>query len=80
MLGDLLVFSRKGGGHVGIYVGETGAFYHVFGANQGDQVNIRMIPKARCIAVRRPAWKIAQPDNVRVIKLTRGGVVSISEA
>lgn len=79
-LGDVLVFSRKGGGHVGQYVGETGAFYHVLGGNQDDAVNIRMIAKARCIAVRRAPWRVSQPENVRAIKLSRGGTPSRSEA
>ena len=32
-LGDVLVFSRGKGGHVGFYVGEDGSAYHVLGGN-----------------------------------------------
>jgi len=38
MLGDILVFVRQGGAHVGIYVGEDEDCYHVLGGNQSDMV------------------------------------------
>jgi uncharacterized protein (TIGR02594 family) len=80
MLGDVLVFSRNGGGHVGIYVGEDDKCYHVLGGNQGDKVSIIRIQKVRCIGIRRTAWSVKQPDNVRVIKLSSTGVISTNEA
>ena len=80
MLGDILVFVRDGGGHVAIYVGEDKTTYHVLGGNQSDMVCITRIRKERCIAIRRTPWKIAQPENVRVIKLEATGVVSANEA
>lgn len=80
MLGDILVFVRNGGGHVGIYIGEDKTAYHVLGGNQSDMVCITRIRKERCIAIRRTAWKIAQPDNVRVIQLEATGAVSVNEA
>lgn len=52
--GAILVFARKGGGHVGFYVGEDAAFYHVLGGNQSNAVNVMRIAKARCIAIRWP--------------------------
>ena len=63
-LGDLLVFYRDGGGHVGLYVGEDTQCYHVLGGNQGDAVSITRLDKNRCIASRRN-YKIAAPSNVR---------------
>lgn len=80
MLGDVLVFIRDGGGHVSIYVGEDLLCYHVLGGNQSDMVCITRIRKERCIAIRRSPWKIAQPDNVRVIKLDATGATSTNEA
>lgn len=80
MLGDVLVFSRGSGGHVGIYVGEDDKAYHVLGGNQGDAVSIVRITKVRCIAIRRTKWKIAQPENIRVVKLDAKGVLSENEA
>jgi len=80
MLGDILVFVRDGGGHVGIYVGEDKTAYHVLGGNQSDMVCVTRIRKERCIAIRRTSLKIAQPDNVRVVKLEGTGVISVNES
>jgi len=80
MLGDVLVFSREGGGHVGLYVGQDDTCYHVLGGNQGDQVKVSRIQMNRCISIRRCNWKVKQPDNVRVIKLSSVGDVSKNEA
>ena len=80
MLGDVLVFTRGTGGHVGIYVGEDDKCYHVLGGNQSDSVSVTRILKSRCIAIRRTNWKVAQPKNVRVIKLLAAGAVSTNES
>jgi uncharacterized protein (TIGR02594 family) len=66
-LGDVLVFKRTGGGHVGFYVAEDDTNYYVLGGNQSNQVNIAKIAKSRCVAVRRSPWKIAQPPQVRKV-------------
>ena len=71
MLGHILTFTRNGGGHVGIYVGEDTTCYHVLGGNQSNQVNVMRIEKSRLSQARRTAWKIAQPSNVRVVKLEK---------
>lgn len=81
MLGDILVFTRPGGGgHVGFYVGEDDTCYHVLGGNQSNMVNTTRILKSRCIGIRRCDWRVAQPANVRVIKLAANGTVSSNEA
>lgn len=80
MLGDVLVFSRKGGGHVGIYVGEDDTAFHVLGGNQSDMVNIKRVARSRLLQARRCKWKIAQPGNVRVVKLGASGSLSQNEA
>lgn len=80
MLGDVLVFSREGGGHVGFYVGEDKDCYHVLGGNQGDMVKVSRILRNRCIAIRRCPWKISQPKEVRIIVLKSDGEVSKNEA
>ena len=80
-LGDILVFEREGGGgHVGLYVGEDDTTLYVLGGNQSDQVCITRIAKSRCIAARRCPWKLAQPANVRPIRLAAGGALSTNEA
>lgn len=55
-IGDILVFKRKGGGHVGNYVGESVTHFFVYGGNQGDAVNIIELPKKDCVGVRRPVY------------------------
>lgn len=80
MLGDILTFTRNGGGHVGIYVGEDQLCYHVLGGNQGNAMNVTRIAKPRLYKARRTAWKIAQPSSVRKIYLDAKGEVSTNEA
>lgn len=79
MLGDVLVFKRPGGGHVGLYVGEDAEAYHVLAGNQGDAVSISRIAKSRCVAIRRPDYHV-KPANVRVIHLAADGALSTNEA
>ena len=78
-LGDVLIFQRTGGGHVGLYVGEDADCFHVLGGNQADSVNITRISKARLLAVRRPKY-LSQPTNVRKIVRAPSGPVSANEA
>ena len=79
MFGDILVFSRGNGGHVGFYVGEDDTCYHVLGGNQSNMVNVTRILKSRCISIRRCSWKISQPLNVKVVKLSPNGIISTNE-
>ena len=80
MLGDVLVFTRPSGGHVGFYVGEDSEAYHVLGGNQSDMVSITRIAKSRCVAIRRCPWKVAQPVEVKRIFLSASGKLSTNEA
>lgn len=79
MLGDILVFARSGGGHVGFYVGEDDKNYFVLGGNQGNQVNILRISKKRLLEARRPAYH-TPPLNIRKIVLNVKGPISDNEA
>jgi len=56
-MGCILVFSRRGGGHVGFYVGEDKYYYHVLGGNQSDAVNVKKISKNRIMAYVWPKGK-----------------------
>jgi uncharacterized protein (TIGR02594 family) len=78
-LGDVLVFTRSGGGHVGLYVGEDASAFHVLGGNQSDSVCITRIAKARLYAARRPLYRV-EPANVRPIRLEATGALSLNEA
>ena len=80
MRGDILVFSRNSGGHVGFYMGEDTKAYHVLGGNQGDQVSVVRIDKKRCIAIRRTPWTTAQPKEVVQVFLDAKGNLSTNEA
>ncbi len=78
-LGDVLVFKRKGGGHVGLYVGHDASAFHVLGGNQSDRVTISRLSKQRLVAVRRqpiaPTRKRRPP-----IPLAASGSLSVNEA
>jgi uncharacterized protein (TIGR02594 family) len=78
-LGDVLVFKRKGGGHVGLYVGHDASAFHVLGGNQQNRVSITRLSRNRLVAVRRPPYR-AQPTNVRPIPLSASGSLSVNEA
>lgn len=83
MLGDVLVFVRKTkegkkAGHVGLYIGEDNSCFHVLGGNQSDKVCITRIEKIRLYTSRRPNYDI-QPANIRVVKLSSSGSISIHE-
>ena len=79
-LGDVLVFRRGNGGHVGLYIGEDKTSFHVLGGNQSNAVIITRILKTRLLAIRRPNWKISQPESVRSIELNAVGIISTNEA
>lgn len=79
MLGDVLVFMRPDGFHVGLYVGEDSTAYHVLGGNQGDSVDIARIAQARLVCCRRPVYSIGQPANVRRVFLAPTGMLSLNE-
>jgi len=78
-LGDCLVFARGNGGHVGWYVAEDAAAYHVLGGNQSNKVCITRIQKDRCIAVRRPVYN-KPPASVKPYLVKAEGGLSVNEA
>ncbi len=79
-LGDLLTFTRDGGGHVAFYIAEDReGFYHILGGNQGDKVSIMRIEKKRMHACRQPAYT-EKPASVRPVIVAATGVVSRNEA
>lgn len=78
-LGDVLVFVRPGGGHVGFYVAEDATAYHVIGGNQSDSVSITRVEKARCIAVRRPPMT-TPPASMKPYVVAANGAISTNEA
>ena len=77
-LGDVLTFVRNGGGHVGFYIAEDSTAYHVLGGNQSNKVCITRVAKDRCIAVRRPPYKIV-PSSVKPYLVKSAGLLSSNE-
>ena len=77
-LGDVLVFVRPGGGHVGLYIGEGATTYYVLGGNQSDSVCITQIEKTRLHAVRQPPYN-NKPASARTYVLQGGSFVSVDE-
>jgi uncharacterized protein (TIGR02594 family) len=82
-LGDVLVFKRPTptgvAGHVGFYIAEDPACYHVLAGNQGDAVSIARIQRSRCVAMRSPAYSV-RPASAVPYRMTATGAVSINEA
>jgi len=80
MFGDILVFERPQGGHVGLYIAEDETSFYVLGGNQSDKVCIVPINKDRIISARRCIWKVKQPENVRQIFIKpTGEILSTNE-
>jgi uncharacterized protein (TIGR02594 family) len=79
LLGDILIFERQGGGHVGLYVGEDKVCYHVLGGNQGDVVSIVRIPKERLVTARRSPMN-RLPKIVNRVMRSGNGKISTNEA
>lgn len=78
-LGDVLTFTRSGGGHVGFYVAEDASAYHVLGGNQSDKVCITRIDKKRLYRARRPIYN-HQPESVQPYIVAATGALSHNEA
>lgn len=79
--GAVLTFwrERRDGwkGHVGFYVGEDAAAFHVLGGNQGDAVNVKRFPRDRFLAARWP--KTAPPPAGGPRRLRPDGRFSANE-
>lgn len=75
-IGDVLVFERTGGGHVGFYVAEDATCYHVLGGNQSDMVRVSRIEKSRLVAARRSPGTTSARQNI----VTASGQISKNEA
>jgi len=80
MLGDVLVFLRQGGHHVGLYIGEDAVCYHVAGGNQSNQFSVTRIEKHRLLVARRPEYSVGIPASVKRVHLSATGEVSENEA
>lgn len=71
-LGAIMTFTRQGGGHVGIYVGEDASHFHILGGNQANSVSITRIDKKRLSDIRWP--RTGEPERLGRVTLTASGV------
>ncbi len=78
-LGAVCVFSRKGGGHVGFYVGEDATAVRVRGGNQSDAVTETRVLKSRLVGYRWPA-AVPQDGRAGPIAVAADGRISTNEA
>lgn len=80
-LGCILVFTRQGGGHVGIYIGEDETHFHVLGGNQSNSVSITRIAKSR-LAPGGMRWpKGPELPAVQIVRLKPSGApITTNEA
>jgi len=78
-VGCIVVFERKGGGHVGFVVGKDKAGnLMVLGGNQGDAVSIAPFDRSRVVGYRWPDASFGVLGNLPVI--ASNGKLSTNEA
>lgn len=78
--GCVLVFTRQGGGHVGLYVGERADAFRVLGGNQSNAVTETWIAKSR-LAKGGMRWPKGEPlPPAERVYLTASGGLSSNEA
>lgn len=78
--GCVVVFERKGGGHVGFVVGKTNnKLLMVLGGNQGNRVSIAPFDSARVLGYFWPDG-VPLPDHPMLPVLAATGPVSTNEA
>jgi len=79
MLGDVLIFKREGGHHVGLYIAESEDTFHVLGGNQSNAVTISEIKKTRLASARR-LYRTGVPTSVKKYYEDSTGKISTNEA
>jgi uncharacterized protein (TIGR02594 family) len=78
-LGCIVVFGRKGGGHVGFVVGyDLFGNLLVLGGNQGNEVNIKSFALSRVLGYRLPSGFWLDPQPLQVLNFS--GELSTNEA
>jgi uncharacterized protein (TIGR02594 family) len=77
-VGAVVVFTRTGGGHVGICVSkDSRGFLRVLGGNQGDSVKESLFDPSRVLTYR---WPPGRKFDGKELPVTDGGNVSRNEA
>ncbi len=66
--GDIVVFSRRRGGHVGIFLGFSGNRVRVIGGNQSNSVSVKSYPRRRVISYRTSGVRSSRPSKRRLAR------------
>lgn len=79
--GCVMVFTRAGGGHVGLYLGEDETHFHILGGNQTNSVSVTRVAKER-LADGGMRWPFGpELPSVQVVRLKPSGApVTTNEA
>lgn len=78
--GCVVVFNRKGGGHVGFVMGETmDGYLSVLGGNQNNRVTVAKFDKVRVVGYYWPS-DYPLPANRYLSMMSTSGPVSTNEA
>ncbi len=79
MLGDVAIFNREGGGHVGLIIAETGSTFIIFGGNQSNSASFTEIAKIRLAGCRRYYAHTPYPASVKKYMVDSSGILSTNE-
>lgn len=78
--GDIAIFTRSGGGHVGIVIAESKDTVFVLGGNQSNMVNIMELAKSRISGIRRWYPNRVMPASAKKYVINSQGNISKNEA
>lgn len=81
VVGCIVVYERKGGGHVGFVIGKDRDYRLLtLGGNQGDAVSVMAFPQSRALGFRWPTEALAQLKHEPLPVIRKPVAVSTSEA
>lgn len=79
MFGDVCVFKRPGGSHVGLYCAQDETHYHILGGNQGNAYGFARLEKTRLVRAQR-FYAVGPPASVQPYLVGPDGTISKNEA
>lgn len=79
--GDLVVFVRKGGHHVGFFLGyvDNGSRISVLGGNQGNQVSIAKYSLENILCFRRPSEAVSLMPEIPDAPVDKGSIDAVKK-
>ena len=70
VIGAVLIFARRSGGHVGVAVGQDDTHFFILGGNQSDSVTVTRIAKSRLPGAR---WPLTYPPRLQRLPTMKPG-------